>query len=84
MRATDIYDEITGVCECGGKHFLAYDATLIGFANILPNKQLGIGHISKEEQEIHNLAICLQCRKVMVSRSMDATFNAIKTIEKEE
>ena len=42
MRATDIYDEIIGACNCGGKHFLAYDATLIGFADILPNKQLGI------------------------------------------
>ena len=77
MRARDIYDEITGKCNCGSKEYVAYDATAIGFVNILPNNQMGIGHTKKDSQVNFKLIVCSKCRKVMVSQSMDAVFNAI-------
>ena len=84
MRVRDIYDEITGTCDCGGKEYIAYDATAIGFVNILSNNQMGIGHTEKNSQENFKLVVCSNCRKVMVSQTMDATFDAINKIEKED
>ena len=77
MRVRDIYDEITGACNCGSKEYMAYDATAIGFVNILQGGKMGIGHFDKDSQENIKLVVCSKCRKVMVSQSMDATFNAI-------
>jgi len=81
MRARDIYDEITGACNCGSKEYIAYDANVIGFVNILQDGKMGIGHTDKDSQENFKLVVCSKCRKVMVSQSMDAAFNAIGTIE---
>jgi hypothetical protein len=75
MKARDIYDEITGKCECGCKMLFVYDAKITGAVEFFNKTQFGIKKLPKEDQMTEYLIVCTNCRKVAVSKHVDAVHN---------
>lgn len=63
-KAQDIYDKVTGPCDCGSTVFIAYDASIIGGVEIINKTQIGIKHFDEPQHEQEKLLICPRCTKV--------------------